>query len=77
MPFFAGAESFFSAPFRLKPEHLPRQARDIPSQSCKKDGSAGGGYVGPQGVVLSSLKYDLEEQPRLKERLYYNDVWSR
>lgn len=36
----------------------------------------GGGFVGPEGVVLSSLKYDMEEQPRLKERLYYNDVWS-
>jgi hypothetical protein len=35
-----------------------------------------GGYVGPEGVVLSSLKYDLAEQPRLKDRLYYNDVWS-
>lgn len=36
----------------------------------------GGGYVGPQGVTLSSLKYDLKAQPRMKERLYYNDVWS-
>ena len=36
----------------------------------------GGGYVGAGGTTLSSLRYDLEEQPRLKARLYHNDVWS-
>eukprot|EP01048_Picozoa_sp_COSAG05_P015029 COSAG05_NODE_1763_length_4127_cov_2.342354_1_plen_476_part_00 len=36
----------------------------------------GGGHVGPQGVSLSSLKYWLPDQPRLQERLYFNDVWS-
>ena len=27
-------------------------------------------------MSLSSLKYSLEEQPRMAERLYYNDVWA-
>ena len=36
----------------------------------------GGGYVGTGGTTLSSLRYDLEQQPRLKTRLYHNDVWS-
>ena len=36
----------------------------------------GGGYVGSGGTTLSSLRYDLEAQPRLKARLYHNDVWS-
>ena len=36
----------------------------------------GGGYVGAGGTTLSSLRYALEEQPRLKARLYHNDVWS-
>ena len=36
----------------------------------------GGGYVGENATTLSSLKYDLQEQPRLQARLYYNDVWS-
>ena len=36
----------------------------------------GGGYVGSGGTTLSSLRYDLAEQPRLKSRLYHNDVWS-
>lgn len=36
----------------------------------------GGGYVGSGGTTLSSLRYDLDEQPRLAARLYHNDVWS-
>ncbi len=36
----------------------------------------GGGYVGTGGTTLSSLRYDLQQQPRLKTRLYHNDVWS-
>lgn len=36
----------------------------------------GGGYVGAGGTTLSSLRYDLAQQPRLQTRLYYNDVWS-
>tara|TARA_B100001123_G_scaffold168091_1_gene193435 strand:- start:179 stop:745 length:567 start_codon:yes stop_codon:yes gene_type:complete len=36
----------------------------------------GGGYVGAGGTTLSSLRYDVEQQPRLKARQYYNDVWS-
>ena len=36
----------------------------------------GGGYVGRGGTTLSSLRYDLEQQPRLKTRLFHNDVWS-
>ena len=36
----------------------------------------GGGYVGTGGTTLSSLRYDLEQQPRLKTRLFHNDVWS-
>ena len=36
----------------------------------------GGGYVGTGGTTVSSLRYDLEQQPRLKTRLYHNDVWS-
>ena len=36
----------------------------------------GGGFVGAGGTTLSSLKYDLAEQPRLEARKYYNDVWS-
>ena len=36
----------------------------------------GGGYVGTGGTTLSPLRYDLEQQPRLKTRLYHNDVWS-
>eukprot|EP01052_Picozoa_sp_SAG31_P029798 SAG31_NODE_2996_length_4803_cov_8.948342_7_plen_284_part_00 len=35
----------------------------------------GGGHVGPHGVSLSSLKYWLPDQPRMRDRLYYNDVW--
>ena len=35
-----------------------------------------GGYVGTGGTTLSSLRYDLEQQPRLKTRLSHNDVWS-
>ena len=36
----------------------------------------GGGYVDAGGTTLSSLRYDLQQQPRLQARLYYNDVWS-
>ena len=36
----------------------------------------GGGYVGKNGVTLSSLKYDQELEPRYEEREYYNDIWS-
>jgi hypothetical protein len=32
--------------------------------------------VGTGGTTLSSLRYSLEEQPRLQSRLYHNDVWS-
>ena len=36
----------------------------------------GGGYVGTGGTTLSTLRYDLEQQPRLETRLFHNDVWS-
>ncbi len=36
----------------------------------------GGGYVGTGGTTLSSLRYDVEQQPRLKTRLFHSDVWS-
>ena len=36
----------------------------------------GGGYIGTGGTLLSSLRCDLEEQPRLKTRTFENDVWS-
>ena len=36
----------------------------------------GGGFVGAGGTTLSSLKYDLAEQPRLEARKYFNDVRS-
>ncbi len=36
----------------------------------------GGGYVGMGGTTLSTLRYDLEQQPRLETRLFHNDVWS-
>ena len=36
----------------------------------------GGGYVGTDGTTLSTLRYDLEQQPRLETRLFHNDVWS-
>jgi hypothetical protein len=36
----------------------------------------GGGYVGPGGTTLSPLRYDLDAQPRLRARIFHNDVWS-
>ncbi len=36
----------------------------------------GGGYVGAGGIMLSSLRLDFAQQPRLKTRTFHNDVWS-
>ena len=36
----------------------------------------GGGYVGTGGTMLNSLRFDLEQQPRMKTRTFQSDVWS-
>ena len=36
----------------------------------------GGGYIGTGGTMLNSLRFDLEQQPRMKTRTFQSDVWS-